>query len=383
MSRNDLIYSYPMVMDVAVALMLFVGRHSLATRGFDEATVGSVLLYYGIGYCISSLCMRHIVKVRYARWQMLTALTAVVVCCLWLAFTRSVPQIQLAFALVPVAFSLFFNAFQAFMLEISDGQAKPLAATAGHYTFSWSLGYALGPFVTGTCRRYLDWEPVYLVAAGLCLIIGLLVLLVSPTRNCGGRVAWPARPHRGHSLIGPAWVGVVLAWTGWNAVSTYWPVQAEQLGFSSAGKSAVEFAFALLQALSALALVHAGAWHHRPRLLGLFGAAGVAGVLLFAAAEGIGVFLVAALIYGAYTGSAFSFMVYHSMFDPEKAIRRVGLNETFVGLSFLAGPVGARVLHADTASFGQAYIMLAALLATGVMLETLYARYLDAGRTGQ
>ena len=180
MSRNSVIYSYPMIVDIVVGLMLFVGRHALASRGHGAATVGSILLYYGIGYCVASLFMRRIISVRYARAQMGLALVAAAACCCWLACTRSVTQILLVFALVPLAFSLFFNAFQAFMLDLSDGRAKPLAATAGHYTFSWSLGYALGPFVSGACSTYLSWEQIYWVAAALAGVIGLVAWRLRP-----------------------------------------------------------------------------------------------------------------------------------------------------------------------------------------------------------
>jgi MFS family permease len=372
------IYSYPMIVDVVVGVMLFVGRHSLASRGYDEATVGSVLIYYGTGYCVSSLFMRHIVRRRQARWQMVAALLLSTLACGWLASTSSVAQIQLGFALVPVAFSLFFNAFQAFMLDVSDSQSKPLAATAGHYTFSWSLGFACGPFVSGASRLYLDWQSIYLVAGGVALGVALLVALVRPPPppEAGARRASPVRQGARFSLIGPAWVGVVLAWAGWNALSTYWPVHAQQLAYGPGAKSAVEFVFALSQSLGALLLVYAGAWHHRPGRLPLFGAAGVAGLLMFAWAPGVAVFLLGAVLYGLYSCSAFILMVYHSMLDPQRAVGRVALNETFVGLSFLAGPVVARFLHSGSAPYSRAYAGLAVLLTVGVAVQTLYARRL-------
>ena len=92
MKRNSAIYSYPFAVDIVVAVLLFVGRHSLASRGFDENVVGSILLCYGIGYCVSSLFMRRIVRVRQARWQMAGALVAVVVACCWLANTQQVRE---------------------------------------------------------------------------------------------------------------------------------------------------------------------------------------------------------------------------------------------------------------------------------------------------
>lgn len=381
MTRNAVIYTYPFAVDIVVALLLFVGRHSLASRGMGEDVVGSILLCYGLGYCASSLFMRKIVRPQLARWQMVVALLGTVVACCLLANLEQVVLIQVLFCLVPFAISLFFNAFQAFMLGISDASARPLGATAGHYTFSWSLGFALGPFVSGAARSYVAWAQIYYLAAAIAGGVGLLVLLFRPVKPSGGGVERSTvgeipPPEGRRSLIGPAWLGLVLGWIGWTAISTYWPVQATQLGFSDGTKGMVEFAFALTQALAALGLVYVGAWHHRPALLPFLGLAGCLGLVAFGVSEGAVGFLIGAVCYGVYTSSIFSNMVYHSMLDVEKAVKRVSLNETFVGLSFLIGPMVAAALHQNGDPFGPAYRLLAVFLGVGIFGQMAYARLL-------
>ena len=370
-------YTYPFAVDIIVALLLFVARHSLASQGRSEGTVGSILLCYGLGYCGSSLFMRKIVRPHLARRQMLVALAGMVIVCGALANAEQVRLIQVLFCLVPLAISLFFNAFQSFMLGVSTQIARPLASTAGHYTFSWSLGYALGPFVSGTSRSYLAWAQIYYLAAAIAAVVALLVFLYGPGTPKQGKgtrqLVGPGPRGSGPSLIRAAWLGLALGWVGWNVVSTYWPVQAAQLGFSARVKGMVEFAFALAQALGALALAHAGPWHHRPLILPVLGTAGCLGLVVFGAAAGPLGFVAGALLFGLYTSSAFSFMVYHSMLDADKAVERVALNETFVGLSFLAGPVVASALHRPGEVFGPVYVLLAALLAGGIAVQTAYA----------
>jgi MFS family permease len=380
MTRNAVIYTYPFAVDIVVALLLFVGRHSLASRGMGEDVVGSILLFYGLGYCASSLFMRKIVRPQLARWQMVVALLGTVVACCLLANLEQVALIQILFCLVPIAISLFFNAFQAFMLGISDESARPLGATAGHYTFSWSLGFALGPFVSGVARSYVAWTHIYYLAAVIAAGVGLLVLLFRPVKSSGGETErstiGKVPPEGRRSLIGPAWLGLALGWIGWNAISTYWPVQATQIGFSDGTKGLVEFTFALTQALAALGLVYFGAWHHRASLLPLFGLGGCLGLVAFGVSEGATGFLIGVVCYGVYTSSIFSNMVYHSMLDVEKAVKRVSLNETFVGLSFLIGPVVAASLHQNGAPFWPAYRLLAVFLGIGIFGQMIYARLL-------
>ncbi|MFC1525645.1 MFS transporter [Candidatus Latescibacterota bacterium] len=386
MKRNAVIYSYPFAVDIVVALLLFVGRHSLASRGMPESTVGSVLLFYGLGYCVSSLFMRHIVRPHLARWQMLAALGGLILSCCLLARIEQVWLILALFCLAPCAVSLFFNSFQSYMLGVATEHARPLASTAGHYTFSWSLGYALGPFVSGASRSFMAWSHIYYLAALISGFVAVLIVLSRPAGAATDQTDRPAPSERApgeRSLIGAAWLGAVLGWMGWNAISTYWPVQAAQLGYSAREKGVVEFAYSLAQSLGALALVYAGRWHHRPLLLPALGAAGVLALLVFAGAHTPAVFTIGAVLFGLYTASTFSFMVYHSMYDADRAVKRVALNETFVGLSFLAGPVAASLLHVEGQPFGPSYGVLALLLAAGIAVQTAYAHRLRGASPDQ
>lgn len=386
MKRNAVIYAYPFCLDIVLFLALFVGRHSLAGRGFPESTVGSVLLCYGVAYCIASLSMRYLVRPHRAKAQMLLALLVIFGVCLALARLQEVRAIQAMFCVLPLAVSLFINAFQAFMLGVATDTGRPVAATAGHYTFSWSMGFALGPMISGAMRVYFEWSQIYDLAAVLTAALAVLVAVFEPVRGesraqlSGASQAASRRPPTaGRDLMGPAWLGVALAWIAWNAISTWWAVQAAQAGYSGALKGGVEFAFALTQALGALLLIRAGAWQQRPLLIPLLGAFGVAGLLLFGVAAAPLTFIVAAVLLGLHTSSVFSLMLYHSLSDPAQAVRRVALNETIVGLCFLTAPLVAVALHREGEPFGAGTASLAGLLAVGLLVQGVWARSRSTG----
>ena len=153
MLKRFVLYGMPLLADLIVALVLFVGRHSLASRGFDETTVGSIVLCYGFGYVVSSLLMAKIVTPARAKAEMLISLVSIVVICLVLANVQSLLPVQVLYCLFPLAVSLYFNAFQIYMLGISNEDARPLAMTIGRFTFAWSVGYAAGPFVSSLVRN--------------------------------------------------------------------------------------------------------------------------------------------------------------------------------------------------------------------------------------
>ena len=378
MLKRFVLYGLPLLADLIVGLVLFVGRHSLASRGFDEATVGSIVLVYGFGYVVSSLLMAKIVTPARAKAEMLISLVSIAVICLVLANVQALLLMQVLYGLFPLVVSMYFNAFQIYMLGISNEDARPLAITIGRFTFSWSVGYAVGPFVSSLLKNYSTWAQIYYLAAGVAVLMGLLLYRFKPLRvERPERVPQPVpEQSRRRSLVRASWVGVLLGWTGYNVVMIYWPVQAVQLGVSSTAKGMVEFAFAAAQAVSALALSYVPGWHHKPKWLAGLGASAVIALVLFGSGAYASLFVFAGLLYGTYLGGMWSYMAYHSMLEEDKAVRRVALNETFVGICFLIASPLAGLLHRSGTPFGGSYLRLGGILAVGLIAQALYAAYL-------
>ncbi|MCD6284517.1 MAG: MFS transporter, partial [Anaerolineae bacterium] len=371
MLKRFVLYGLPLLADLIVGLVLFVGRHSLASRGFDEATVGSIVLVYGFGYVVSSLLMAKIVTPARAKAEMLISLASIALICLVLVNVQALFLMQVLYCIFPLVVSMYFNAFQIYMLGISNEDARPLAITIGRFTFSWSVGYAVGPFVSSLLKNYSTWAQIYYLAAGVAVVMGLLLYRFKPLREeRAERVTEPVpEQSQRRSLVRASWVGLLLGWTGYNALMIYWPVQAVQLGVSSTTKGMVEFAFAAAQAVSALALSYVPGWHHKPKWLAGLGSLAVIALVLFSRAASAPLFVVAGLLYGTYLGGMWSHVAYHSMLEEDKAVRRVALNETFVGICFLIASPLAGLLHRSGTPFGGSYLRLAGILAVGLIAE--------------
>ena len=270
--KKLLLYGVPFAVDIIAGLVLFLGRHSLASQGFDESAIRTIIFGYGIGYTLSSLMMTRLVKAHLARLQMAIALVGISFISLALANTTSLLAIQVLYCLFPFMVSLFFNAYQIFMLNLSNKDARPLAATVGHYTFAWSMGFALGPFASGMLVSTFDWAQVYYLAALLAVgILAIILLYRTPplTAKPGSFPAEVASPlltsltspaaistkpetlapsthlsgkplaSSSHSavisppsLVGPAWLGLLAGLAVWNTALIFWPVQSVQLGIS-------------------------------------------------------------------------------------------------------------------------------------------------------
>jgi len=391
------------MVDIIVALILFLGRHSLASRGYSETAIASLVLCFGVGYLISSLMMMRIVKPRLARFQMLLSLGGMVAVGVFLANTQQLLTMQVLYSLFPFLASLFFNAFQIYMLGVSNQDQRPLQTTIGHFTFAWSLGFALGPFVSSQLVARFNWSQVYYLAAFLAGLVALLLLVYRPEKKQEKvpAVSTQKKPDQAETMIGsgtqpdqaptgfkgtnrnlliPAWMGLLFGLSVWNVVLIYWPVQAVQWQVPLNLRSTTEFSTALAQGITALALTFVTGWVYKPAWLAGLGLIGVSGLVFFSQQASVDVFFIGAILYGVFLGSMYSFAAYHAMVEEEKAVKRVAINETIIGSGFLiAFPLSA-FFHSPGESFQQAYLMLAGFLAIGLVSQIILMASLLKGR---
>lgn len=380
-----LLYFFPFAIDIVVSLLLFVGRHSLATGGASEAEVGSIPLLFGLSYFLAGPIMRAIINRKWAKFEMLTAISALAALSAILAHSESLITIQVLFFLVPIAASLFFNAFQTYMLGISTDNSKPLGVTVSLYTFAWSMGFALGPFICGLLGNRFDWPQMYYLASVGSLAILVPVALFRPRAACPGAAADSAKVplFKGPVLHFPGWMGVVIGLTAWMVIATYWPLIAVSRGFSPAVKGLVEFAFAASQSVTALAVILIKDWQHRPVFLPLFGILGVVALLVFGSFTTPFFYLAGAALMGIFMSTNFIFSVYHCMLEVEKAAKRIAINEMMVGLGYVTGPAVATLVHKNGMPFGPSFTMAALLVAILVAIRTGVAHWIVKKQPGQ
>ena len=367
-----------MSFDIVVALTMFVGRHSFAERGAKVAAIGSIAAVYGLVYIPSSFLMGKIVTQKRAKGLMMTAIVIMVCLLCLLANIKDYYLFLAIFAGIPFGTSLFFNSFQAYMLDIDSNTGKPLSHSVGHYTFAWSTGFALGPVVSFFAEKYFNWAAAYYMAAFIVFIIGIIAFLFKPVKSEKGieqqKEIKNSKELTDKALPLAGWLGLVISISTYQIILTYWPLQAILLDFSSLIKSGVEFSMSICQAISALIICLFLRWYHKPSSLLFFGLIGFLGLIAFAYADSLPLFFTGACLFGIYLSSSFIFLVYHAMFDKEKAVKRVSINEIMVGVGILAGPVIATsLLTATENNFKNAYFCGIAIFAIAIIIQTTVA----------
>lgn len=372
-----LIYLFPALMDLVIALAFFVCTIR-AAREFqlDAVYVGGMLVAWGIAYMVSCPIVGHIMNRRNAARLLVVSCLAAGVLCVSLTLIQSAAAMFAAMIVMGIVGALFFGPFQIFMAAVDEGGARPITFSTGMYTFSWSLGFAAGPFVAaafGMLGERLDagqtgllfdslrwlgnslygaagargWQFSYLFAALTMLFntVGILMLarharpVETPSGTAPAVAAGPDYSRQPNCVL-YGWIGAGAGIFAIQLIRGVFPKFSDPavLDLPEQTQGMVFFLLSLAQALTGLVLCWSKTWMYRTLPVVGTGLFGVAGLLLLGLGTTAPVFLAGAVFYGIYSGCFFFYFVFHAIAHPDKAPRQVGINEALVGVMGIAAP---------------------------------------------
>jgi MFS family permease len=379
-----LIYLFPAIMDMILAAVFFMAQVYTAQRGASPSTVANFITTWAVVYMVSCFVVgRFVGRHNSARLIMLSCIVTTALSVAF-ALADAVPVMYLLVALEGIAMALFFVPFQVFMKQYDEGGSRSINSSVGLYTFSWSIGYATGPFAAAVVWSYVGWRGSHLINAGSALLVGVLTWLLQ--HEATARPQRPAAPpEAGHDGTGQAIALQAydrmpdLAWMGWvfsglgclsvRMINGVFPSSAAACHLSKLDQGLTLFILSAVQACFGLLLGYFRWWMYRPLPILATGAAGIAGLWLFSTAGSAPAFYAAAAVFGLYSGTFFFYLVFHSLVHPEKSARYVAINEVTVGLTSLAGPfLGGLV--ATNVAVRTPYLMAAVLVLAGVTAQS-------------
>ncbi len=415
-----LTYLLPAIMDMILPAVFFMAQVATAQGGASPSTVANLITVWAAVYMVSALALGRVVTRRNA--ARLIMLSCGVTAGLSIAFaattTTNTRVLYLLMGMEGIGMALFFVPFQVFMKVVGESKQRSINRSVGLYTFSWSLGFAAGPFVAAVLWKYLGWQWSHLVnAAAALFVFGMIwvlkhaaaphsgetveqsssgtventhpnpdpdLIVVSPRHRVPASPRPASFPDPGPRTPNPdahtyasmpdlAWMGWVFSGLGCLAarlVYGLYPSSAAALGISRIDQGLTLFVLSAAQAMVGLLLGRFHWWMYRPLPILATGACGVCGLVLFAASRSTASFYLAAGCFGVYSGAFFYYLVFHSLVHPEKSSRYVAVNEATVGLTSLLGPfVGG--LIADRYAPRNSYLATAVILLAAVLTQGL------------
>lgn len=361
-----LIYLLPALADLLVAQFLFVNAVRLAHAGASASVVANTVTVWSVAYLLACPVIgRFLTSGNAARMMMGSMLGLALIGALFTVMD-GVVGVYILMALTGVIAALFFPPFQVFMKAVDRVDDKPLAYSTGLYTFSWSMGFAVGPFVAGFLMETGPdgWKVACWFAVAVALAAAISVNYLKALVH-GERSAPTAEPETVRAPVMDYSRMSDLAWLGWigggvgviliTLVRAVFPVRAEAvLHLAQSTQGLIFFLISLAQGLTGLVLCRSRNWMYRPMAISAFGLLGVLGLLAFGFGEATLALVAGAVLFGVYSGSFFFYLVFHALVHPQRSSRYVAINESVVGVCSMAGAmIGGWV--ADRLGFGTLY----------------------------
>lgn len=373
---KNLIYLFPLIMDIVVGGILFIAAYRFSEAKVAGWLVGSTMAVWAVIYTLLAFASGYWVKPEKSHKVLIGSSCAMALVSLGALVFNGLYTQFLWLILTGACGALFFSPFQMYMKRyIPDGKAGIVHSTA-LYTGSWSLGFALGPVLFGL----LTMKSAYFTCMGLALAmtLGFILLEMFPQRPCTGSVN--TLPQKGvdySRFPDMVWMGYLVGGVGCVVIAfvrTMGPFRGvAALHLSKEEMGLVIAAVSFMQSLTGYLLYFSREWMYRKLPGILLNGCGMAALLCFAFGNNFLFFLIAALLFGIYSGSFFFFFVFHSLVHPTKSARYVAGNETIVGATGVVGPLlgGAFITPASShwVFIVGALFVLIALVGQQIMLH--------------
>jgi len=386
-----LIYLFPAVADVILATAMFVCSNRLADTGHSKTEVAMVFTAWAAVYITSNQILARLVTSRNAATMLIVANVLFTATAGTFALIENAWAIYAIMAVLAVATGLFFLPFQVFMKAVEPDQHQGVVRSVAMYTFSWSLGFASGPFIAGFIYEWLGWQWCFAFTGllGLLTAGGVQLLKHHARHHHSEAIAPPDQSGCNreavnyHAMPDLAWLGWVVCGAGCLGIYSLLsllPSAGVSFAIPKSQVGSIIASLYIVQALVGLSLLRGRTWMFRPAPVTGFAAFGLVGLAVFCvsllpAIDGIAVLTVplrtlglyaSVACYGVFSGSFFFGLVFYSLVHPHRSARYVAVNETVVGLCGVGGPIMAGIL-ADKFSFSAFPTVLIAMI-TGVMI---------------
>ncbi len=382
-----IIYLLPTIADMVVAQFFFINAVRLSHQGASATVVANTLTTWSLVYLIACPLIGRFVTERNASRLMVVSMGSLALISLFFTLIPGTVGVYVLMALAGFATALFFLPFQVFMKAVDGANNKPLTYSTGLYTFAWSMGFAIGPFVSGLLMEMgttlsgdadAGWKYACYFASAVSSITAVAIFYMRDLAQT--QPACTALPPETPTPITVDYSRQPdLAWLGWVSagigviVLTYiraiFPVRGETaLHLSQGFQGLLFFLVSAAQGLTGLALCRSRFWMYRPSAITAFGSLGVVGIIIFGFGHSPLILCMGALLFGIYSGSFFFYLVFHALVHPQRSSQYVSINESMVGICSMLGAVLGGFL-ADRLGFGTVYASGATLILLALILQ--------------
>jgi len=375
------IFLFPIIINFLGGGMSFITANRFTEAGASKFFVASTQGVWACGYFFTSLLLGKIITEKRAVPFILTA------ACLLSVFSLgfiAVPGTNFQFIwilLYGFAMALYCSPFQIFMKRIGGGNRGVIYSTA-MYTWSWSFGNAIGPFMFGLIPT---WQAGFLLNAAMALVLAGLVIWTNHLVNKreasaqqelpspSGLMDTSTNPYDGRpDLAWLGWLGLCVGLSVLSAVKTLQQDLLNDIGIDRSHSGPILSLINAVQAFAALSWIRTKTFVYKPLPCILSGVIGFISLAMMTMTQSRELFYLISGTYGIYTGYFYFMLVFHALVHPTKSAKYATINETFVGIvAVVSSPLSGLLAQATSVKFVFGTGAILTLLVTAIQFPVL------------
>ena len=235
--------------------------------------------------------------------------------------------------------TIFFVCFQSSLDVVSKD--LPVTLSGALFIFSWSLGFAVGPTITGFIYEF-DYKLGFYFVIVVSVIMFILFYLSRHLRFKANnkKIKWNI-----HFMRAPrykVYIGWLVIFVGAMVLHTlrfmFLDYGINVIGFSEADSSLLVGSLSAFMAIGSLSSAFCLRVLERKRVFTIVGLLTPAALLLITFTRNFWLFLIAFMFLGFVSGFGYFFGLYYALADQDNAPRNVAVNEALTGVAALFIP---------------------------------------------
>lgn len=348
-------YLPPFMVNIITGLLFFVPARRLAEADGNAVAVAGAVSAWAFAYTLASVLLGFFQNKKNAVFLILLGQTLSLAGFAGMIFCSDLKMQYWWMLLNGVATTLFYTPFQVIMdaLEKNVSGLRALMRSTSFYTFSWSIGLAVGPIAAAGIWKLFEtagdgWKYCYYFCIFLNLVITIITMMLYFYIKKQDKTVSIAEDNSSNqqeeelSLPDFSMDGWAIGVCGYLTVyilRSLLPFRGEVIGFSTAQQGILIGMIAFMQAVTALCLYKSKKWMYKPFPVLVPVIGGLIGMGLAGTATNFYILVFAMFIYGIFSGVFAWLMIYHAIAIVSKRAKYVSVNETIVGLGGIISPL--------------------------------------------
>ena len=371
-----LIYSMPFLIYLCSSIFSTVLVINASKMGATPFFISMLGVSYGMGMMITAgiFSKIKIPKKYYTNLIYIEAVMQMIISALCLIFMPMEMSVFYSF-LYGCSTTIFFVCFQSSLDIVSKDM--PIRLSGALFIFSWSLGFAVGPSITGLIYD-INYKIGFYIVIAMSFIIFIFFYLSRHLRFKANRIKKFDEPFMKAPRY-KVYIGWLIIFVGALVLHTL-RFMFLDYGIKEAGLSESKAAM-LVGSLSAFMAIGAlfSAFYLRSletkRVFTVVGLLTPAALTLILITKNFWIFLIAFVFLGFVSGFGYFFGLYYALADQENSTANVAVNEALTGIAALIIPFAVGYLASNFSYFiAFLFMMIVSLICYSIAIYIMWQK---------